>query len=149
MLHLLHPAFVHFSVAFLLVGGICEGIGILWARPGVERFGAALVLVGTASLLPTVGTGFLAANTVALPAGAHDLLEVHERVGLSVLGLFVASQFWKAWARGRIPDPQRWAYALVVLAGVVLVGYGAFVGGKMVYGEGVGVLTPRITLSGR
>ena len=62
MLHLFHPALVHFSVAFLIAGGVLEAWGILTRRAGPEKFGAVLVLAGTVSLLPTVVAGTLAAN---------------------------------------------------------------------------------------
>ena len=139
MLHLFHPALVHLSVAFLIAGGVSEAWGILARRRGPERFGAVLVLAGTVSLLPTVVTGSLAANTVDLPPGAKDSLVLHERIGFVILGVFLVSQFWKAWDRGRVPDGQKRAYALFLLAGVMLVVFGAYLGGEMVYGYGVGV----------
>lgn len=140
MLHLFHPALVHFSVAFLVGGGVSEAWGILARRANLERFGAALVLVGTFSLLPTVVTGVLAGNTVDLPTGVEDDLLLHERIGLVVLGVFLVSQFWKAWGGGRVPGGQRRPYAFYLLAGVALVIFGAYLGGEMVYGHGVGML---------
>jgi uncharacterized membrane protein len=137
--HLFHPALVHLSVAFLVAGGLCEAGGILGRRAALERFGATLVVVGTLSLLPTIVTGFLAKNSIDLPADAADDLELHERLGLTAAGVFVAVQFWRAWGRGRVSPGQRTAYALVVLAGVVLVVAVAVVGGEMVYVHGVGV----------
>ena len=64
MLHLLPPAAVHFSVAFLVAGGLGESFGILLRRPGIERWSGTLVLLGTLSLFPTVVTGFLAENVL-------------------------------------------------------------------------------------
>lgn len=137
-MHLFHPVFVHFSVAFLVTGGLCEVWGILGRHEARERFGAALLLLGTVSLLPTVATGFLAGNSVD-PLDAKSHLVVHERVGLAVLGLFLASQFWKAWGGGRLPERQRKGYVVLVLIGVALVVFGAYVGGDLVYVHGVGV----------
>ena len=134
---------MHFSVAFLVVGGLCEAWGILSGRGRLEGFGAMLVAVGTASLIPTVATGFLAENSVTLPDGADSILERHESVGLVVLAVFLVSQLWKAWLRGRIPPSQRRVYAVLLLAMVALVGYGALLGGEMVYLRGVGVLERR------
>ncbi len=140
MLHLVHPVFVHFSAAFLVAGGVSEALGVLARRERIERFGSALVLVGTVSLIPTIATGFLAENTLSVPPGAESLLSTHERIGLSILAVFLSVQLWKGWFRGRVPEHQRWAYAAVLLCGAALVGYGAFLGGEMVYTKGVGVM---------
>ena len=139
MLHLVHPVFVHFSAALLVAGGVVESLAIFGRRERVERFGAILVLAGAVSLVPTVATGFLAQNVLEVPAEARPLLERHERVGLGILAVFLVSQLWKAWFRGRVPAGQRTLYACVLLLGVALVVYGAFLGGEMVYGFGVGV----------
>lgn len=139
MLHLFHPALVHFPIAFLIVGGCAEIFGALARRDRARRWGATLVLVGLVSLVPTIASGHLAANTLEIPRASHSLLEAHERTGWIVLGLLVAAQFWKAWCGGRIPDRLRWIYLSVLAASVLLVAYGAWLGGRMVFGSGIGV----------
>lgn len=138
MLHLIHPAIVHVSVAFLVVGGLVEVGGVLARRESPTRFGGWLVGIGTASLVVTVVTGYLAANTVAVPDEARGLLGAHERNGWILLGLFLLALFWKAWHRGEVGS-GRTIYVLVLLAGIVLTAYSAFLGGKLVYRHGVGV----------
>jgi len=139
LLHLLHPVFVHFSVAFLVAGGLAEALGILARREKAERVGGVIVLFGTASLVLTVATGFLAQNVLDIPAGARTLVERHERAGLGILAVFLVSQVWKGWHGGRLPAEQRAAYAFLLLLGAALVAYVAFLGGEMVYAFGVGV----------
>jgi len=140
MLHLIHPAFVHFSIALLVLGGVAEAAGLFATRESLCRFGGTLVVLGTLSLVPTIVTGFLAANTVTPAAAATGLLGSHERNGLLLLGCFVALQFWKAWHRGQLPENQRRAYAALLLLGVLLATYSAWLGGQLVYRYGVGVL---------
>jgi len=140
MLHLFHPALVHFSVAFLIVGGCTEIWGALTRRDGARRWGATLVLVGLGSLVPTIASGYVAANTLEVPQGSRPLLDAHEQTGWILLGLLFAAQFWKAWCGGRIPDRLRWIYFAVMVATVLLVAYGAWLGGRMVFGSGIGVL---------
>lgn len=140
MLHLIHPALVHFSVAFIVAGGTGEVWGMLARREPVRRWGAALVLVGLVSLVPTLASGYLAANTLRVPATAVPLLDAHERNGWILLGLLVLAQFWKAWCRGRVPERQRWLYASVTIGAVLTAIYSAWLGGRLVYGHGIGVL---------
>jgi len=140
MLHLFHPAMVHFAVAFLIVGGVGEAWGMLAGRERLARFAGVLVVIGTTSLIPTIVTGYLAANTVELGDAARPVLDAHERNGIFLLGVFVAALFWKGWNRGEIPRTQRPWYAILLLVGVLLAVYSALLGGDLVYNKGVGVL---------
>ncbi len=139
MLHLIHPALVHFSVAFLVFGGVCEVWGLARDRDAFTRLGATLVLMGTVSLLPAIFSGYLAANTVEIGEPTGELLAAHERNGWIVLGMFVLAQFWKGWTGGRLPRRQRPLYAAFLVAAVLVTGYSALSGGEMVYFHAVGV----------
>jgi uncharacterized membrane protein len=134
--HLLHPALVHFAVAFLVTGGLLEALGILARRDATERFGGSLLILGVLALLPTVATGFLAVNTAILPPGAAATAADHERAGLLILAVFMLLMLWKGWHRGALPAAHRRSYAAALLAAVALVVYGAFLGGRIVYGFG-------------
>jgi len=139
MLHLIHPALVHFAVTFVVAGAVFEIWGNLRCDPRAERFGDRLLALGLAAVALAVASGYLAAKTLpALPPDA-SLLEAHERNGLILLGLLLAGQFWKAWAGGRLTGHARLLYA-ALLAGVLLVAaYSAWLGGQMVYVQGIGV----------
>ncbi len=140
MFHLIHPAFVHFSIAFLVFGALSEAVGLLGRRERVARFGNALVLLGTASLPIAIITGYVAANSLDQPLGrAGVLLWTHERNGWIVMGLFFGTQFWKAWNRGELPGAQRPLYAVAVLAAAAFTVFSAYLGAEMVYGYGIGV----------
>ena len=139
MIHLLHPAFVHFSIALLFLGGLWEAWGQLTGGATSIRRGGIMTIAGTLSLLPTLVTGYLAGNSVPVPEPAKTVFSLHELNGWLVAGLFVGLLFWKGWYRGTVPESQRRFYAIVLLLGVLLVGYGAFLGGDLVYMHGVGV----------
>ncbi len=142
MLHLFHPVFVHVTVAFLIVGGLVEAYGIGRRREGAERFGGLLVVLGTASLVPTIVAGFLAANSLTLSLDGSEAVADHERLGLMVFGVFVPLLLMKAWGRGRPPQGYRGLYAAGLLVGVGITAAAAYHGGFMVYELGVGVAAP-------
>ncbi len=98
-----------------------------------------MTIVGTLTLLPTLVSGYLAANSVPIPDSARTIFNLHELNGWVVAGLFVVLLFWKGWYRGSVPQAQRRFYAIALLLGVLLVCYGAFLGGDLVYMHGVGV----------
>jgi uncharacterized membrane protein len=101
VLHLIHPALVHATLAFLVAGGVVEAYGIAKGREGAERFGGILVVAGTISLVPTIAAGFLAENALTLTPAGGEAVDDHERLGLLVLGVFVPLLLVKAWGRGR------------------------------------------------
>lgn len=142
MLHLIHPVFVHATVAFLIVGGLVEAYGIGRRREGAERFGGVLVVLGTVSLVPAIVAGFLAENSLTLSAAGGEAVDDHERLGLLVLGVFVPLLLMKAWGRGQPPERWRGLYAGGVILGVAAAAAAAYVGGLMVYDLGVGVAAP-------
>ena len=139
MLHLIHPAIVHLTIVFLVVGGSVEAVGLLARLERVERFGGLLGLLGIASLVPTIAAGYLAQNTIDVGTAASPWMLRHERSALILLGVCLALLVVKAWGRGRIPDGGRVVYAAGLLAGVALAILTAYFGGTMVYGFGVGV----------
>ena len=139
MFALFHPALVHFSVAFLVVGASCEAYGVALRRERAEGFGSLLLRIGAVSLIPTLLSGYIAANTVSVAPAALDLLDAHERNGWILLGLVVAGLFWKGWTGGKIPQRQRAVYAALLLGVVALTLYSALLGGQMVYLHGIGV----------
>jgi uncharacterized membrane protein len=141
VLHLFHPALVHVTVAFLVVGGLVEAYGIARRSAASERFGLILVVAGTISLLPTLLAGFLAENSLTLTEAGAAAVDQHERYGIMVLGVFLPLLLVRAWGRGRLPDGARSLYAIGLLAGVLLTIFVAYLGGRMVYGLGVGVGT--------
>jgi uncharacterized membrane protein len=142
VLHLFHPVFVHVTVAFLIVGGLVEAFGIVKRREGAERFGGLLVVLGTASLVPSIVAGFLAENSLTLTSAGAEAVADHERLGLMVFGVFVPLLLMKAWGRGRPPEGFRGLYVAGLLAGVGITAAAAYHGGFMVYELGVGVATP-------
>ena len=142
MLHLIHPVFVHVTVSFLVVGGLVEAYGIVRRREGAERFGGGLVVIGTASLVPTLIAGFLAENSLSFTPEGSQAVAGHTRLGLLVFGVFVPLLLMKAWGRGRPPERWRGLYAAGLVVGVGLTIGAAYLGGLMVYELGVGVAVP-------
>lgn len=139
MLHLVHPAFVHFGIAFVATGALLECYGLLADREPARRSGGQLWGVGTLVIVAVIASGRVAANSVDLPSAAVETLAAHERQGWVVLGALVILHFWKGWHRGQLPPGQRPWFALALVAAVALLLYSAILGGRLVYGFGVGV----------
>ena len=139
MLHLIHPVLVHFGVAFVAAGAILEGYGLLADRERARHVGGSMWGLGTILIVAVIASGYIAANTIELPAAATETLADHERQGWVLLAALVLLQFWKGWFRGRLPARQRPLFALALFLAAALLFYSAWLGGRLVYGFGLGV----------
>lgn len=130
-----HPLFVHFPIAFLSLFVALDLIGTTRKKPEWRNFAAVLLYLGTFFAVFTVWAGFHAAETIPHGHSVHDIMERHEQLGVSILGLSLALSAWRL----RRPVEGFGIYNLlsIILAGVLICG--ADLGGLMVYKYGVAV----------
>jgi uncharacterized membrane protein len=130
----LHPALVHFPIAWLLGLALVDFVGLVRKREAWQRAGI-YVLAGTVlSLLPTVATGLLRAAHMQFDPTLRALLVTHRTLNFVVAGLLLAALALRLARYNRLLGWWRLAYLALVFAasGVVLVA--ADFGGRMVYG---------------
>lgn len=133
----IHPAFVHFPIALLVLYTLIELIPLarLWPTVPWSPIRTFLLYVGTLSIVPTIVTGFMAARIV----GESALVETHERAAFSVLGIFVAASLVSLY----YPRPFLMkALALFGLIGLFVVGP---LGAAIVYGYEVDPVVSLVT----
>ena len=131
----LHPATVHFPIAFLL-GAVALDLFAWWrGRTDLARVVTWLIAAGVVSGLVAVATGLLAFFTVrAHTQLAHGQMYWHLGLNAAALGLFAAI----VYVRQRVDGLS----ASVRIAGIVsaaLIAGGGFLGGQIVYRGGAGV----------
>jgi uncharacterized membrane protein len=148
----LHPAVVHFPIAFVVLAFLFE-IGGLFARPGSWLGRAATATWVAAGLGAGLAywAGRRAADSLLVEPAVQTHVNTHADWGLYSLwlvGVLAALRLAVAlWRRGREQDSvavHRATASLFVLAGVAaigVVGYTADLGGGLVFGHGVAVST--------
>lgn len=130
----LHPALVHFPLAFLLGAAIAQA----WASRGPQS-GLQQVAEAIASWGVVLGWAAAVAGVVAwltLPVHSeivHSLMFVHG--GLALTGLVASTGSVMLARRGIAHRPGRW----LAWSGAVLVAAAGLVGGWMVYRGGAGI----------
>jgi uncharacterized membrane protein len=147
----LHPAVVHFPIAFLLAGSATGLLYLFW-RPvhEVRVFTWWLLIAGWITCMFAVLTGLLAQRNLSPDAPYHDVLNWHIGAGLAVLVVYGALLYmeWLGWARRRagkaavdlLDDSQRRVMTAVLLGvGAGLVFLSGWNGGVLVYEWGVNV----------
>ena len=135
----IHPLLVHFPIAFLFGFLLTEVYGMLFKKKEARRLASGLLYLGAFSAVITAAAGLFAAVTVPHGATVHEIMEWHEKAGLTVAGLSVAMALWRRF--GGIPAAamsQTLSLLLTIILAVVLF-LGADMGGMMVYRHGVAV----------
>lgn len=130
----LHPSLVHFPIALLPVALGADALGRLTGNETLLEVGKKGIALAAASGVVAGAAGFIAQQTVNLDDHTTDMLITHRDLNVGVVGLTALMAGWRA--KRRRPTL---GYLAAGLAGIGVVTYSAYLGGKMVYGHGVGV----------
>lgn len=141
-LYHLHPAVVHFPIAFLTLGAALAALRVRAAAPEwLARAEAGLLWLGTLFAWASLALGLLAEKSAPHVAMAWEVQAEHETLawwtcavftGLSLLRLYEARA-------ARAGKGVRAAEALLWVLGAGLLVSTAMHGAELVYGFGVGV----------
>jgi nitrite reductase/ring-hydroxylating ferredoxin subunit/uncharacterized membrane protein len=150
--HPLHPALVHFPIAGFLLSLLLDlGAYLGAASNGLLR--ASLYAMGSGLAIGVLAalTGLVDRSDIRLDHRARKTSTIHMILNLTALGLF-AINFFLRLGRGdseALPFP----YLLLSLLGVGIILVSGYLGGTMVYDNGIGVgrhrrhtRTPRKTI---
>lgn len=98
-----HPLFTHFPIALLLLVPVLDLIGIIRRGEWYHRASLLVLFLGVLSAVAAVTTGLIAEDTVPHSIdAAHALIEVHETLALTTLGVAVAILLWRLGVRNRL-----------------------------------------------
>jgi len=134
----IHPLTVHFPIAFLLGAALFYGAAWILNRSSLATTAFCLLLAGAITAGIAVGTGLYAEDGVMISHSVRaHLLEQHERLMLTTLGLSVFLAVWALIAR---PFPRKGRALFMLLCSILLVimSLGADYGARMVYDYNAG-----------
>jgi uncharacterized membrane protein len=137
--HPLHPRFVHFPIALLLVGSLITIISFWKKEDWIGKSAIGLIIIGWLSTIPSVMTGLLEQNKVIPIEITNKIVTQHisSAIGMWILfGLFVFLHF--KWKKIRIVW-QNVVLIITILAGSILLIVTAHLGGRLVFEFGTGV----------
>lgn len=140
----LHPVFVHFPIAMIVICLLLDWGRWIFDR---DRLLGAGFWGGSTPLLVIALLGAIGAVTTGLIAEPGDdatpivkqLVETHQTLAFITSGLLALLVFWRLGLRGRFPQRLQFLYLVLLLVLATVVGYGAYFGGQMVFTHGVGV----------
>ena len=135
----LHPLFVHFPIALLVLFFGLDVAGSLSGKPDWRRAAGWFLYAGATFAGLTVAMGLVAAASVAHGGDVHEIMERHQSLGISVFALAAMLSVWRFLVKGEVKGGANTLYLLfaAILAG--LLALTADLGGLMVYKYGVAV----------
>ena len=142
-----HPMIVHFPIVLVMLAALADFINLV--RPRTRGLGAAapaLYLLGALSSVSAYVSGRIAADTVLVPGITHGLVDEHGNWALATTISFVVLATLRplGWLVG-LADTRttRLLFLSLGVALLVLVQQTAERGARLVYEQGVGVVTGR------
>jgi uncharacterized membrane protein len=135
----IHPVVVHFTIALFSISILFDLIGTItendkWHQAGWYN----LIFAGVASLL-SILTGLIDSNHLQLQAEAARTLDNHKTSAFIISAIILGCLFWRIALKGYFPSQQKLIYYGISLIGFLVLVYGSYQGGKLVYRYGVGV----------
>ena len=137
----IHPLIVQFPIVLLILAFISEFYGRIRNDRYFLRTGKYGILLGTVSLGAAVLSGWIAHKTVPHTESSYQFIEQHQMMGFIALAIFIGLLLYRFLVLEK-PDASRskWIIFLILnLIGVLLMSYGAHLGGNLVFEHGIGV----------
>lgn len=130
----MHPAVVHFPIAFLPLSLGADALGRLTGDYALLEMGRRTMPLAALSAANAAAFGLIAQQAVRAEGQAHDLLVTHRTLNAGLLAVTTAM----AVRRVRRRRPSL-GYLALGAAAYGLMAYSAYLGGRMAYAHGVGV----------
>ncbi|MBT3601959.1 MAG: DUF2231 domain-containing protein [Candidatus Latescibacteria bacterium] len=135
-----HPLIIHFPIALLIVGTLCDAIGILGKRDFFLRTGFLLFALGAFTCILAALTGDHVADTAQHISGIYDDLDWHDTLGTATALIAVLLTLTRAHLtfKKRFTGTVQYIYLFIGIAVAILVGASGYTGGRLVYDYGAG-----------
>lgn len=135
----LHPMVVHFPIALLTTFLILEILSLILKSESLKTGASWMLYAGTVGAFITVIAGFRAAATINHSDEIHAIIESHEHLGLAVLLIAIILSLWRIVFKRKLAGSWWIVYLALSIIMVIVMSFGADLGGLMVYTHGVGV----------
>ena len=133
-----HPLVVHFPIALLVTAVGLDLLALAMKRPALHRVALWNLVLGTLGAGLAVWTGLRAAEVAKHTFAIHQVMELHQKLGIATLIMGSVAAVWRLGTRDRLGLPSRALVMLLMAAMAGTLAYGAHLGGRLVYEFGVG-----------
>lgn len=133
-----HPLLVHFPIALLIASLFFECLSWVFRIEAWRLTARWCLVAGTIGAAAAVLSGLRAEEVAKHSFEIHQVMELHEKLGISVLSLSGALTLWWLSSLKWKVFFYRPLYVAFLALTVTLLAFGAHLGGRLVYEFGVG-----------
>ncbi len=130
----MHPALVHLPITLLPLAVGADLLGYITGDKSLLDFGRKAIGIAAVGALGSAVSGLIAGEEVNVEGASQDMLMTHRNLNFVATVVATSMAVWRA--KRERPNA---VYLGAGLAGVSVLAYTAYLGGKLVYDVGVGV----------
>jgi uncharacterized membrane protein len=130
----LHPATVHFPIAWVVLLAVVETIALLPGRSSWHQAGLLLMVGCILAFVPALITGLTGATLVGADDARQQFLSWHRNLNLIVATLLIGALAVRGRNRTQRSRSARILYLLLVVSAAAAVLIAGHLGGRMVHG---------------
>jgi uncharacterized membrane protein len=137
----LHAALNDLPTALLLLAVLFEIASLIWKRESLRNAGYWTLLAGAVGGVLAVLSGLQAEDHIQHGEAIHEIMETHEKLALTTLGIFAVLAVWRLIRERKMLGTER---ALALVLGLVGLGFmvaTAREGGELMFEHAAGVPT--------
>ncbi|MEM7370717.1 MAG: DUF2231 domain-containing protein [Bacteroidota bacterium] len=131
---------VHFPIALSITAAGCYLYGLVQKDAAAWKGGYVLHIVATISSLIAILTGRSSRGDLELTPTLESLLQTHELTGYLLIWLLAMLLIWQYLRIRKMTRSEKGIFLLLYMLVLGILTYGSWIGGKMVYEEGAGVV---------
>lgn len=133
----LHPILVHFPIALLMLSVGSDLVGFLAHVESLRHVGWWALLGAAAGGIAAVAAGLYDMRRAQLTEEVHHRVHRHMKVGLVLLAAIIGLTFWRWRILTGNPSHVPVLYLDFAVLTAALAGFQGWLGGELVYSDGV------------
>src|SRR3989338_5949977 len=103
-----HPLIVHFPIALIVTGVVIDALALACRHPAWHRIALWNLTLGTLGAGVAVATGLQASQVAKHSFEIWEVMELHERLGITTLILGLMTVAWRLAKRDQLTRRARW-----------------------------------------
>lgn len=134
-----HPAIVHYPIALVTLSVVADLFGFIFESPSLEHAGWWALLGAAIGAAAALIAGLFDMHREKLQPAAHQRVHTHMKVGLTLFVLLAVLTIWRWSIYAGVSERVGRLYLTAAVLVLALTFFQAWLGGELVFTEGVGV----------
>ena len=134
-----HPAIVHYPIALVTLSVVADLFGFIFSSQSLQHAGWWALLGAAIGAAAALVAGLFDMHREKLQPAAHHRLHTHMKVGLTLFALLAVLTIWRWSIYAGVNARVGRLYLTGAVLVLALTFFQAWLGGELVFTEGVGV----------